>query len=75
MQSKKVIFEDIVKLYREKESEEALKCIQKYEILKNAPVRGELIKRAFGVTHHLDNFLQFLKYLIDSDHSWKESIE
>ena len=44
-------------------------------MLKNPPVRTELIKRAYAVTKHLDCFLQFVKYLIESDASWKESIE
>lgn len=36
---KKANFDDIVKLYRERESEEAYKCIQKYDMLKNPQVR------------------------------------
>jgi hypothetical protein len=64
-----------VNTYREKESPEALQCIQKYDMLKNPPVRMELIKRAFAMTVNLDSFLQFLRYLIESDATWKESIE
>lgn len=44
-------------------------------MLKNPPVRMELIKRAYAVTANLDSFLQFLRYLIESDATWKESIE
>lgn len=44
-------------------------------MLKNPPVRMELVKRAYSVTSNLDSFLNFLKFLLDSDSSWKESIE
>jgi len=41
IQTKKVNFEDIAKLYKEGgESDEALRCIQKYDMLKNTSVRG-----------------------------------
>ena len=50
---RKASFDEIVKLYRDKESSEALQCIQKHDMLKNAPVRTELIKRAYAVTVHL----------------------
>jgi hypothetical protein len=50
---KKANFDDIAKLYRERESEEAYKCILKYDMLKNPQVRTELIKRAYAVTINL----------------------
>ena len=50
---KKANFDDVLRLYREKESAEAVKCIQKYDMLKNAQVRTELVKRAYSVTSHL----------------------
>lgn len=44
-------------------------------MLKNPQVRTELVKRAYSVTNNLANFLEFAKFLIASDPSWKESIE
>jgi hypothetical protein len=44
-------------------------------MLKNSPVRTELVKRAYAVTSHLDSFLQFVRFLLNCDASWKESIE
>ena len=73
--NRKANFDDIVSLYRERESAEALQCIQKYDMLKNAPVRSELVKRAYSVTKSMDSFLRFIRFLIDSDPSWKESVE
>jgi 3-isopropylmalate dehydratase small subunit len=72
---KKANFDDIAHLYKEKESEEAYKCIQKYDMLKNPQVRAELIKRAYAVTMNLENFLEYLRFLLSVDESWKESIE
>lgn len=68
---KKINFEDISKLYKEQESSEALKCIQKYDMLKNPQVRTELVKRAYSVTNNLSNFIEFAKFLLASDPSWK----
>jgi hypothetical protein len=72
---KKVNFEDIVKLYRERESEEAVKHIQKYDMLKNPQVRIDFIKRTYAVTNNLENLLDYLRFLLAADDSWKESIE
>jgi hypothetical protein len=71
---KKAVFDDIVALYKANESIEALKCIQKYDMLKNPHVRVELIKQAYSVTSNIENFIEFLKFLIATDASWKESI-
>ena len=54
---KKVNFDDILKLYKDQESPEALKCIQKYDMLKNPQVRTELVKRAYSVTSKMENLL------------------
>ena len=51
--TKKVNFEDILSLYREQESPEAMKCIQKYDMLKNPQIRTELVKRVYSMTNKL----------------------
>jgi hypothetical protein len=40
-------------------------------MLKNAQVRIELIKRVYALTNGLENFLEFLKFLINLDPTWK----
>lgn len=72
---KKVTFEDMARLFRERESEEAVKHIQKYDMLKNPQVRIDFIKRAYAVTNNLENLVEYLKFLLALDESWKESIE
>ena len=52
-----------------------MKCIQKYDMLKNPQVRTELVKRAYSVTNRMENLIEFLKFLLALDESWKESIE
>jgi len=50
---KKVNFDEITTIYKNNESVDALKCIQKYDMLKNPQVRTELVKRAYSVTNNL----------------------
>ena len=52
-----------------------MRCIQKYDMLKNPQVRTELVKRAYSVTNRMENLIEFLKFLLALDESWKESIE
>jgi hypothetical protein len=72
---RKVVFEEISNLYRKSESEEACKHIQKYDMLKNPQVRADFIKRTYTVTHNLENLIEYLKFLLDVEDGWKESIE
>ena len=44
-------------------------------MVRKPDVRAQMLKRAYVETKKLDNFLQFLKFLLESDPSWKESIE
>ena len=44
-------------------------------MLKNPQVRTELVKRAYSVTNRMENLIEFLKFLLALDESWKESIE
>lgn len=44
-------------------------------MLKNPQVRADFIKRTYAVTHNLENLIEYLKFLLDVEASWKESIE
>lgn len=44
-------------------------------MLKNPQVRADFIKRTYAVTYNLENLIEYLKFLMDADESWKESIE
>ncbi len=44
-------------------------------MLKNPQVRSDFIKRTYAVTHSLENLLEYLKFLLSVEESWKESIE